>query len=111
LIYLIIIVVVAAAGITRLWLVQRQHKQPMETVDGFWEGLERISSAPLAEFEMQVPSEPEPTRPSRRKKRPASASDSRARPPVRGSDLDPERRAAAKARLEARRRSQRLSAP
>jgi hypothetical protein len=50
------------------------------------------------------------TRPHR-SKRPARPREPARRRAPRGSDLDPDRRAAAKARLEARRRSQRFSAP
>ena len=110
-VYLLIIVVVALAGIMRLWMAQRRHKQPLETVDGFWEGLERISPVPAAKQEAPVRVENHNGTRPRRSKRPARPQEPARRRASRGSELDPERRAAAKARLEARRRSQRFSAP
>lgn len=108
-IYLFIIVLVAAAGITRLWLQQRRERQTLSSVDSFWDGLEKISTPsevwgeltdedgvrpeqPVQEIVMERPSVPRRTR----------------RPSGRGSrEIDPARRAAAKARLEARRRASR----
>jgi hypothetical protein len=89
-VYLVIIVLVAAAGIGRLWLVQRRHATSLQTVDGFRSSLERLSG------QAALPPEPGMRR-------------SPAPPEDQGSDpyratLSPERRAAAKRRLEARRR-------
>jgi hypothetical protein len=41
--YLVILVVVAAAGIFRLWLQQRRERSQMETIEGFNTALEKIS--------------------------------------------------------------------
>lgn len=102
-IYLVIIVLIAAAAITRLWLQQRRERQSLSTVDSFWDGLEKISMPveSWADLEPETPAvtAAEKPAPPPRKRRPAT---SRAR-----SEIDPERRAAAKARLEARRRSSR----
>jgi hypothetical protein len=82
-------VIVAAAGITRLWLQQRREHARLNTVDGFRESLERISAS-------EGPAH------RRGDRRPARIEGSYAspRPP-----LDPERRAAAKRRIEERRRA------
>lgn len=41
--YLVILVVVAAAGIFRLWLQQRRERSQLETIEGFNTALEKIS--------------------------------------------------------------------
>lgn len=113
-IYLVIIVLVAAAGIARLWLLQRRQRQNLSTVDAFWDGLEKIST-PTAGWNGLDPEDAAPT------SRPVSGGplesapisggplESAPRRPARRSsrELDPDRRAAAKARLQARRRSSR----
>jgi hypothetical protein len=43
-VYLLIMVLVAGAGIARLWLLQRRQRALLQTVDGFRESLERISA-------------------------------------------------------------------
>jgi len=50
-VYLVIMFAVAAAGITRLWLQQRKERAHLETVDGFRESLESISSEPRGRSE------------------------------------------------------------
>lgn len=84
--YLAIMVIVAVAGITRLWLQQRRETSRMKTVDGFREGLMALSVQNH---------QPAPTRPMR------SSGPRSARP----QPLDPARREAAKQRIEARRRA------
>lgn len=89
--YLFIMVAVAAAGITRLWLQQRRESARLNTVDGFREGLEALSA-------------PKNRVPQRTVRTPA------ARPQVSRSaggpqPMDPARREAAKRRIEARRRA------
>ncbi len=89
-IYLVIMVAVAAAGITRLWLQQRRESARMNTVDGFRESLERISSQQGHRTERVV---------NRSSTRPGMRTTGRPQP------MDPARRAAAKRRIEARRRA------
>ena len=93
-IYLVIMVLVAGTGITRLWLMQRRQRAHLETVDGFRMSLERISE--------QTRARPAGTR--RAPIRPGSGH-GRPRPVSRSSSIDPARRAAAKRRIEARRRA------
>lgn len=114
-IYLAIIVLVAAAGIARLWLLQHRQRQNLSTVDAFWDGLEKIST-PTAGLKGLDPEDAAP------RSRPVSGGPLESAPvspggplksaprrPARRSsrELDPDRRAAAKARLQARRRSSR----
>ena len=103
--YLVIMFLLAGAGILRLWLQQRRERSHKDSVDGFRAGLQAISS-------------PSPT--PQLSSRPAgafrSASDrpSTRRAPATKSaaslSLDPARREAAKRRLEARRRAVHRSA-
>lgn len=93
-IYLVIMVLVAGTGITRLWLLQRRQRAHLETVDGFRTSLERISEQTRAR----------PAGGRRMPTRPTSAA-GRPRPATRGGSIDPARRAAAKRRIEARRRA------
>jgi hypothetical protein len=85
LIYLIIMVVVAAAGIARLWLQQRRQQARLYSVTEFRTGLEKMSPP---ERSVRVERRPVPRRPAG---------------PRKIQPLDPARRAAAKKRLEARR--------
>jgi hypothetical protein len=99
--------IVAAAGITRLWIQQRRERAHLETVDGFRESLESIqpvfAPAPRSERKARparpeaAPASPAPT--VRRATRPIRTAVPRYKP------LEPERRAAAKRRLEARRKA------
>ena len=115
-VYLVIIVAVAALGIGRLWLIQRRHATSLQTVDGFRSSLERLSgqqtlpgeagpqTLPGEAGQQTLPGEAGPrstTRPEALSERGSServVSDPYLEP------LDPERRAAAKRRLEARQR-------
>jgi hypothetical protein len=104
-IYLVIVFVVAAAGIARLWIQQRRERAHLETVDGFRESLESIqptySFSPRSERKSRArrPEQAEAPRPVRRAARPIRSAVPRYKP------LEPERRAAAKRRLEQRRRA------
>jgi hypothetical protein len=92
-VYLVIMVAIAIAGIGRLWWIQRRHATSLQTVEGFRSSLERLSGNSDASA---VPSKP----------RPAPGADPKNKPvydPY-SEPLDPQRRAAAKRRLEARRR-------
>lgn len=89
-IYLLLLAALAGAGIGRLWLMQRRQRSHLETVDGFQKSLQRLSSSP--HFSGR-------TRAAQPRVR---------RGPAHRPTLDPERRAAAKRRLEARRRSMKV---
>ena len=91
-VYLVVIVLVAAAGIGRLWLVQRRHATSLQTVDGFRSSLERLSGQAALPPQPGMGRAPSP-----------APSDDQGPHPYRDT-LSPERRAAAKRRLEARRR-------
>lgn len=81
-------VAVAAAGITRLWLQQRRENARLNSVDGFRDSLQKISTPPTRR-----------RRPGVRSQRPAPISHAPR------TQLDPARREAAKRRIEARRRA------
>ena len=89
-IYLLLLAALAAGAIGRLWLSQRRHRSHLESVDGFQKSLERLSSSPGFNS------------------RPRSSQPRVRHTPVRRPTLDPERREAAKRRLEARRRSMKV---
>jgi len=94
--YLIIMAVVAAIGVVRLYLQHRRENVSVHEVDGFLDTLEAIA-APTA-----APARPVPSRGRRPKPRhPGPA----AGPRSFATELDPERRAAARRRIEARRAS------
>lgn len=85
--YLIFLVLLASAGIIRLWISQRRAQAHLSSVSNFQASLERISTDPprIARAHPNHSIRP----PSRRGHAP----------------LDPERRAAAKRRIQARRRA------
>jgi len=94
--YLIIIAVVAAVGVVRLYLQHRREKVRVQEVDGFLDSLEAIA-APVSAPARPVPSrgrQPNPRHPG-----PGAGQRSSS------TALDPERRAAARRRIEARRAS------
>lgn len=93
-VYLVILVLAASVAIGRLWLMQRRQRSHLQTVEGFRSGLER-----LAEPSTPVPG---PRRTTGRVAAPTSNG--------RTLELDPARRAAAKKRIEARRRAMRARA-
>lgn len=84
-VYVVILILVAAAGIAKLYLTQRRQRATLETVEGFRASLERIATDPGLGY----------ARATRR-------SGSR-----RPRTLDPDRREAARRRLEARRAARR----
>ncbi|MEA2477630.1 MAG: hypothetical protein QOF16_1388 [Actinomycetota bacterium] len=89
-IYLLLLAAIAGVAIARLWIMQRRERSHLETVDGFQKSLERLSSSPGLSG------------------RPRSVQPRVRRGPSHRPTLDPERRAAAKRRLEARRRSMKV---
>lgn len=90
-IYIVILLLVAGAGIGSLWAQQRRQRAHLETAESFRSSLEKI--APHAH--------PGPFRRAMR----AGTRPSGRRPLGRPVPLDPERREAARARVEARRRA------
>jgi hypothetical protein len=92
-VYLVILVAVAGAGIGRLWWIQRRHSTTLSDVDGFRMSLERLSGQEAA---------PPPRRMSQAQAEQEQVDDPSLDPFT--QPLDTERRAAAKARLAARRR-------
>lgn len=89
-IYLLLLAALAAGAIGRLWMMQRRQRSHLETVDGFQQSLRRLSAS------------------SGFNARPRASQSVARRAPARRPTLDPERRAAAKRRLEARRRSMKV---
>jgi hypothetical protein len=94
--YLAILVLLAAGGIFKLWRFQRRAAR-LDSVDEFWSGLERISAQPRPQPREKVERDPavRAVAPRRSGRRP--------------DPLDPDRRAAAKRRIEARRRAMRIA--
>ncbi|MDQ3878279.1 MAG: hypothetical protein M3290_08035 [Actinomycetota bacterium] len=90
-VYLLLLAALAAGAIGRLWLMQRRQRSHLESVDGFKESLQRLSTSPGFNG------------------RPRVVQSRVRRGPVNRPTLDPERRAAAKRRLEARRRSMKVT--
>ena len=85
-IYLAIMFVVAAVGMTVLWVQQRRERSHLETVERFQSSLAKISP--------EAGPRTSSTRKAARRESPGEA-----------SRLDPARREAARRRLEARRRA------
>ena len=85
-IYLAIMFVVAAVGMTVLWVQQRRERSHLETVERFQSSLAKISP--------ETGPRTAGTRKAARRESPGEA-----------SRLDPSRREAARRRLEARRRA------
>ena len=102
--YLMIMLVVGVAGVIRLYLMHRRERTQLSTIDGFRSNLERIGNHTTPRRSVAL------TRPDvkPRAKRVTSADQAIRRSHAgqyrRHAPLDPERRAAAKRRLEARRR-------
>jgi hypothetical protein len=92
-IYLIIIVLIAGAGIGRLWWMQRRNTTKLSEVEGFRASLERLSGEDAATARTSI---------SRGRVDPTEPYDPSLDPYL--QPLDGERRAAAKQRLAARRR-------
>ena len=91
--YLVIMVVVALAGILTLWTQQRREHAHLQTADEFRSSLEHISARP----------DPRVLRLERGGRSVPQSRGGRVRPAGRPAPLDPARREAAKRRLEARR--------
>jgi hypothetical protein len=110
--YLTIVLLVAVAGITRLYLMHRRERSQLNTIDGFRNSLDRIGWHTTPRRVVARPDAARATRST--SSRPVGAERSITRnhrtsrsPQVRRSSsnrLDPARREAAKRRLEARRR-------
>lgn len=98
-IYLVIMFLVAATGLASLWMQQKRERAHLETVDGFKDSLERLSSAPLVRPRQRAASAHRAAAPRRRTAPPAR------KPGDRHTPLDPARRAAARKRIDARRRA------
>ena len=106
--YLLIVLFVAAAGITRLYLMHRRERSQLNSIDGFRNSLDRIGWHATPKRVAARPdiraratsraaaSERTVTRSHRAAARPQRSG--------RSNRLDPARREAAKRRLEARRR-------
>ncbi|MDP9224797.1 MAG: hypothetical protein M3P18_13290 [Actinomycetota bacterium] len=124
-VYLIIMILVAAAGLGRLWLIQRRQASHLTTVEGFRASLERLSE-PAPTPPSHAPADRSSDAPSPSSDALVPSSDAPAEPPssdppgegarrtplgtaASSRTLDPERRAAAKRRLEERRRAGRGS--
>lgn len=95
-IYLAFIVLLAGGGILKLWLYQRRQND-LGGVDEFWAGLEKVAAQPAPAPRRALDTSEGRPRPMAR---PQSA-----RTGARPAPLDPARRAAAKMRIEARRRA------
>jgi hypothetical protein len=85
-VYLAIMFVVAAVGMTALWVQQRRERSHLDTVERFQSSLAKISP--------EAGHRPARTRKAVRRESPGEA-----------NRLDPARREAARRRLEARRRA------
>jgi hypothetical protein len=105
--YLVIVLLVAVAGITRLYLMHRRERSQLDSIDGFRDSLDRIGwhSTPR-----RVAARPDiraraVARSESVERTVGRSHRSSARPQKgRSNRLDPARREAAKRRLEARRR-------
>ena len=104
-IYLIIMFLIAATGLTSLWINQRRARAHLETVDGFRSSLQRLSEAPLAGPRRRVPGRRSSQARDRGRVEPAArrGAAARGRPSGRRAPMDPVRRAAARKRIDARR--------
>ena len=87
-IYLAIFVIVALAGISALWINQNRQRRHLHSVDGFRSSLERVTS-----HDIEIP------HPRTERREMARAVRIKRRP----EPLDPDRREAARRRLERRR--------
>ena len=108
--YLVIMLLVAVAGVTRLYLMHRRERSQLDTIDGFRESLDRIGwhASPkrvTARPDIRARAVARSTATERTVSRSHRATTrSSNRSSGRATRLDPARRAAAKRRLEARRR-------
>jgi hypothetical protein len=107
-IYLVIMFLVAGTGLATLWVQQRRTRAHLETVDGFRSSLERLSTAPVVGARRRSA----PARAAGTPRRAAAAAPRRRGAPAHRTSraaLDPQRRAAARKRIDARRRASRRS--
>jgi hypothetical protein len=105
-VYLVIFLLVAAAGLLRLWIQHRRERSRLRDVDGIMSSLEKLASqeplGPVAHsHEMGAPGASSSSRSSAALARAASAEPRGAEPS--STALDPQSRRAARARIEARR--------
>ncbi|MDQ3916578.1 MAG: hypothetical protein M3323_14810 [Actinomycetota bacterium] len=98
-IYLVIMFLVAGTGLATLWIQQRRERAHLETVDGFRDSLERLSAAPRVRPRRRPLSKTRTASPAPRRSPAAGPRGGRHAP------LDPARRAAARKRIEERRRT------
>lgn len=104
-IYLVIMFLVAGTALASLWVQQRRTRAHLETVDGFRSSLEALSAAPVVTPRRR---RPRAARAARSPRRAMTTSPARGGAPLHRSarsSLDPQRRAAARKRIEARRRA------
>ena len=94
--YLILLLLLGAGGITRLMIAQHRRRSELQTVEGFRTGLEAISQP------AHVEASPAMNRFDQRRAR-ATGTTAASR------ELDPERRFAARCRIEERRAARRSS--
>ena len=106
--YLLIVLFVAAAGITRLYLMHRRERSQLNSIDGFRNSLDRIGwhatpkrVAARPDIRARAVSRAGATERTATRGHRAAARPQRS---GRHNRLDPARREAAKRRLEARRR-------
>jgi hypothetical protein len=112
--YLTIVLLVAVAGVTRLYLMHRRERSQLNTIDGFRDSLDRIgwhttprrAVAARPDIRARAAARTSANRPTGAERTLTHNHRTSRTPQVRRSStrLDPARREAAKRRLEARRR-------
>ena len=111
--YLVIMLLVAVAGVTRLYLMHRRERSQLDSIDGFRDSLDRIGwhATPkrvAARPDIRARAVARSTTGSAAAERTVTRSHRASARPQKGGTrsnrLDPARREAAKRRLEARRR-------
>ena len=107
--YLLIMLLVAVAGVTRLYLMHRRERSQLDSIDGFRYSLDRIGwhASPkrvAARPDIRARAAARSTATERTVTRSHRTTARPQRGATRSNRLDPARREAAKRRLEARRR-------